>query len=104
ATRATDGCGHVPPKSFMCLHSHDIGPALSAVIAKFRALPEAKPAFDQFDQALNLLGGFDAVLGWGGDTACVVSPLDDGTIGGGLVIHPRDAAAADRLFTTLGGF
>ena len=102
--RASDVLGHVPAKSIVYLDSHDIGPALSAVLAKFRVLPEAKPAFDQFDQALSLLGGFDAVLGWWGDTAFVVSPLDDGTIGAGLVIHPRDAAAADRLFTTLNGY
>ena len=102
--RASDVLGHVPAKSIVYLDSHDIGPALTAVLAKFRALPEAKPAFDQFDQAMSLLGGFDAVLGWWGDTAFVVSPLDDGTIGAGLVIHPTDAAAADRLFTTLNGF
>jgi len=104
ANRASDVLGHVPGKSIVYLDSHDIGPALTAVLAKFRALPEAKPAFDQFDKALSLLGGFDAVLGWWGDTAFVVTPLDDGTIGGGLVIHPRDAAAADRLFLTLNGF
>jgi hypothetical protein len=104
SNRASDVLGHAPAKSIVYLDSHDIGPALKAVLAKFRALPEAKQAFDQFDQALNLLGGFDAVLGWWGDTAFVVSPLDDGTIGAGVVIHPTDATAADRLFTTLNGF
>jgi hypothetical protein len=102
--RASDVLGHVPAKSIVYLDSHDAGPALTAVLAKFRALPEAKPLFDQFDQAMSLLGGFDAVFGWWGDTAFVVTPLDDGTIGAGLVIHPRDATAADRLLTTLAGF
>jgi hypothetical protein len=102
--RASDVLGHVPAKAIVYLDSHDIGPALTAVLAKFRALPEAKAQFDQLDRALNLLGGFDAVFGWWGDTAFVASPLGDGTIGAGLVIHPRDAAAADRLLTTLGGF
>ena len=102
--RASDVLGHVPARSIVYLDSHDIGPALTAVLAKFRALPEAAPAFAQFDQAMSLLGGFDAVFGWWGDTAFVVSPLDDGTIGAGLVIHPRDAVAADRLITTLDGF
>jgi hypothetical protein len=102
--RASDVLGHVPARSIVYLDSHDVGPALTAVLAKFRALPEAKPLFDQFDQAMSLLGGFDAVFGWWGDTAFVVTPLDDGTIGAGLVIHPRDATAADRLLTTLAGF
>ncbi|HET7472768.1 MAG TPA: DUF3352 domain-containing protein [Candidatus Limnocylindrales bacterium] len=96
--------GHIPASTLLVASEHDAGPTLSAMIAKFRPLPEAKPFFDQFDRALSLLGGFDAVAGWWGDTAIVVSKLNDGTIGGGLVVKPRDAAAADRLFTALNGF
>jgi hypothetical protein len=96
--------GHVPATSIFYAESHDIGPALSALLAKFRALPEAKAAFQAFDQAIGILGGFDSVLGWWGDTAFVVAPGADGVIGGGLVIQPRDKTAADRLFTTLRGF
>jgi hypothetical protein len=44
------------------------------------------------------------VLGWWGDAAVVVAPSADNTIGAGLVIHPRDGAAAERLLTTLRGF
>jgi hypothetical protein len=93
--------GHVPAKTILYAETHDVGPALSAVLAKFRALPEAKAAFQAFDQAVSLLGGFDSVLGWWGDTAFVVAPGADGVIGGGIVIQPRDQAAADRLVTTL---
>ena len=39
---------------------------------KFRALPETKPAFDQVDQVLSILGGFDAVVSAGGATSAVV--------------------------------
>jgi hypothetical protein len=95
---------HVPAKTVFYAEAHDVGPALSALVAKFRSLPETKEAFAQFDQAMSLLGGFDAVMGWWGDTALVVAPGADGTIGGGLVVKPRDQAAADRLFTTLQGF
>jgi Protein of unknown function (DUF3352) len=102
--RPSDVLGHVPAKTLLYADIHDAGPALGAIIAKFRALDETKPAFAQFDQTINILGGPDAVYGWWGDTAVVVSALADGTIGGGLVIHPRDAAAADRLLTTLAGF
>lgn len=103
ANRASGLVGHVPAKTIVYLDYHDVGPALKALTEKFRALPEAKPAFEQIDRTLSLLGGFDAVVGWWGDTAVVVSPLADGTIGGGLVIKPRDAAAADRLLTVLNG-
>ena len=101
--RASGLVGHVPAKTIVYLDYHDVGPALKALSEKFRALPEAKPAFEQIDRALSLLGGFDAAFGWWGDTAVVVSSLADGTIGGGLVIKPRDAAAADRLLTVLNG-
>jgi hypothetical protein len=104
ANEASDVAGHVPAKTLFYADVHDVGPNLTAILGKFRALDEAKPAFSQVDQALNLLGGPEAVYGWWGDSAVVVSALGDGTIGGGLVIHPRDAAAADRLFTTLNGF
>jgi hypothetical protein len=77
---------------------------VTALLGKFRALPETKPFFDQFDQALSIVGGSDAAFGWWGDAAVVVAPGSDNTIGGGLLIHPRDGAAADRLLTTLRGF
>ncbi|MBA2717745.1 MAG: DUF3352 domain-containing protein [Chloroflexi bacterium] len=104
ANRASQLLGHVPAKTVVYFEYHDLGPAIQALVAKFRALPETKQAFDQADQALSLLGGLDAVIGWWGDTAVVVAPAADGTIGGGLVIKPRDAAAAERLSTTLSGF
>ncbi len=104
ANEPSDLLGHVPAKTILYAEMHDLGPALTALLGKFRTLDEAKPVFAQVDQALSLLGGSEAVYGWWGDTALVVSPLADGTIGGGLVIHPRDAAAADRLVTTLNGF
>ena len=102
--RPSDVLGHVPAKTLFYVDVHDVGPALNAVMSKFRALPETQQAFRQFDQVISVLGGPDAVYGWWGDSALVVSALGDGTIGGGLVIHPRDAAAADRLLTTLAGF
>jgi hypothetical protein len=101
---ASDLLGHVPANALVYVEGHDVGPVVTAVLGKFRALPEAKPFFDQLDQALSVLGGSDAVLGWWGDTAVVVAPGSDGTLGGGLLIHPRDSAAADRLLTTLRGF
>ena len=102
--RAGDLLGHMPKKTLFYSDVHDAGPALKAILDKFRGLEEAKQAFAQFDQAMSLLGGADAAFGWWGDTGVVVAALDDGTIGGGLVIHPRDAAAADRFTTTVGGF
>ena len=104
ANRASQLLGHLPAKTIAYFEAHDLGPTLKALVDKFRALPETKPAFDQVDQVLNILGGFDAVVSWWGDSAVVISPVADGTIGGGLVIKPRDAAAAERLLTTINSF
>jgi Protein of unknown function (DUF3352) len=94
--------GHAPPKTIAYAEVHDVGQALTAVLAKFRALPEAKPAFDSFDQAVAVLGGSEAAFGWIGDVALDVAPAADGTIGGGILIQPKDADAAKRFFTTIG--
>lgn len=104
SNRASTVLNHLPAKTYFAAEAHDAGPAISAFLTKFRALPETKPFFDQFDQAISVLGGFDATIGWWGDTAVVVSQTDGGVIGGGLVIQNRDAAASSRLFTTLEGF
>ena len=104
ANRASQLLGHLPANTIAYFEAHDLGPTLKALVEKFRALPETKPAFDQMDQALNILGGFDAVVSWWGDAAVVISPAADGTIGGGLVIKPGDAAAAERLVTTINSF
>ncbi len=93
--------GHLPAKTVAYAEVHDVGPALSALLGKFRALPEAKGAFDSIDQAMALLGGFDGVFGWWGDAALAVSPGADGTIGAGLVVQANDPAAAKRLLGVL---
>ena len=94
--------GHAPPKTIAYAEVHDVGQALTAILAKFRALPEAKAAFDSFDQAVAVLGGSEAAFGWIGDVALDVAPGADGTIGGGILIQPKDADAAKRFFTTIG--
>ena len=104
ANRASQLLGHLPAKTIAYFEAHDLGPTLKALVDKFRPLAETKAAFDQADKVLNLIGGLDAVIGWWGDSAVVIAPAGDGTIGGGLVIKPRDAAAAERLVTTLNGF
>ena len=94
--------GHAPPKTIAYAEVHDVGQALTAILAKFRALPEAKAAFDSFDQAVAVLGGSEAAFGWIGDVALDVAPGADGTIGGGVLIQPKDADAGKRFFTTIG--
>jgi hypothetical protein len=101
ANHASRLTGHVPAKTVAYAEVHDVGQVLKAIIDTFRALPETKSAFDSFDQALALVGGYQGLFGWWGDAAIAVTPLADGTLGGGLVVEAKDAEAAKRLLGTL---
>lgn len=96
--------GHAPPGTLLYAESHDIGPALTAVLGRFRKLPELQDGFKQVDSAVGVVGGFDGLFGWWGDAAVTVSKNPDGSIGGGLLIEPTDAEAAKRTFATLRSF
>jgi hypothetical protein len=49
------------------------------------------------------VGGLDAIAGWMGETALILTP-DGDPVGGGVVIVPTDKAAGERLLTQLRGF
>jgi hypothetical protein len=96
--------GHAPPGTIAYAESHDIGPALKAILDRFRNMPELREGFGRVDSAVGVVGGFDGLFGWWGDVAVAISKDADGAIGGGLLIQPTDAAAAKRTFDTLRSF
>jgi len=96
--------GHVPPSTLFYAESHDIGAAVKAFLEKLRAIPELSQAFSQIDASAGLIGGVDGLIGWWGDTALAIGPTADGSIGGGLLIAPTDAAAAKKMFETIRSF
>ncbi len=96
--------GHAPPGTIVYTESHDVGPAVIALVDRFRKMPDLRDAFGQIDSAVGVAGGFDGLFGWWGDAAIVVSKGADGSIGGGLLIQPTDVAAATKTFDTLHGY
>jgi hypothetical protein len=92
--------GFAPPATVALAAGNDAGATVQAWIEQFRGDPSLKDAFTQIDQAIGLVGGWDGLLGWMGDTGIVVATAGDG-IEGGLVSIPTDAAKAKQLFTTL---
>ena len=102
--RASGLAGHAPPSTVFYGESHDVGAALKGFLDKLRAIPALSSTFGQIDQSAGLIGGFDGLFGWWGDTAIAVGPDADGTITGGLLIAPTDAAAARKTFETLRSF
>ena len=102
--RASTLAGHAPPSTLFYAEAHDVGAALKAFLDKLRAIPELSSTFGQIDQSAGLIGGLDGLFGWWGDVAVAVGPDVDGSIGGGLLIAPTDAAAARKTFETLRSF
>ena len=94
---------HIPSNALIASMSNDLGTTLKQALALFGSEPTLKPVLDQLDQALGLIGGADAALGWAGDSAVVISAGGD-TPAGGLVVVPTDKAAAGHLFTALRSF
>ena len=96
--------GHVPPGTILYAETHDVGAALTAVLDRLRQMPDLRDTFGQVDQTVGLIGGMDGLIGWWGDVGVAVTPDADGSIGGGLLIAPTDAAKASDAFTTLRSF
>ena len=94
--RASTIAEHIPSTAVVASIANDYGKTITQALALYRAEPSLKPTLDQLDQALGLVGGADAALGWIGDTAIVVNDAD-GTPEAGLIVAPTDKAAADRL-------
>jgi Protein of unknown function (DUF3352) len=94
---------HVPAAAIFAANSHDLGKSLKEMLDIYRSDATYKPMIEQLDQGLDLVGGADGAFGWAGDAAVVVDAAN-GTPGGGLVVEPTDAEAAQRLFTALRTF
>ena len=92
---------HAPADTLFYGETHDIGPALLAVVERLRAMPELRDSFGQIDSTVGAVGGFDGLVGWMGDGAVLVTKMPDGSISGGLLIQPTDAEDANRTFEML---
>lgn len=96
--------GHVPAGTIAYAESHDLGAALTALLDRLRQMPDLREPFSQFDQALGMVGGVDALIGWWGDVGIALTQAPDGSLGGGLLITPTDAEEARQTFSTLRSF
>ena len=101
SNHASTLAAHAPATSIFYAETHDVGASLTAFLDRLRALPDLEESFRQFDQMAGMIGGVEGLVGWWGDAAIVVSELEDGSLGGGLLIDPTDAEAAKRTFLTL---
>ena len=92
--------GLVPPTTVVLAEGHDVGATLARLKAELAKDPDLADAVKQVDDALGIVGGFDAATGWMDEVGVAIT-RDGDTIGGGLVVTPTDAAAAEKLMTQL---
>jgi hypothetical protein len=92
----------LPPTTVLLAEGHDLGETLTMVKDAAATEPEVAEGLTQLDQALQIVGGWEAVTGWMGEGGIAVT-RDGEQVGGGIVITPTDAAAAEQLFTKLRG-
>jgi hypothetical protein len=100
AARTSAVAEHVPSSAIALSVSNDYGEGILNTLDTYRAEPSLKEVIDGIDQAISVLGGSEAAIGWIGDLGVAVTRTDTG-VEGGLVITPTDSAAAGRLFTSL---
>jgi hypothetical protein len=101
--RANAVAGHAPPSTIVLAAGNDAGASILETIALYRKDPSLAEIFTGVDQAVGMIGGLDASLGWMGDTGIVIAGAGDG-VEGGLISVPADAAGGQRLLTTLRSF
>jgi hypothetical protein len=92
----------LPPTTVFLAEGHDLGETLTTVKDAAATQPEIAEGLTQLDQALQIVGGWEAITGWMGEGGIAVT-RDGDAVGGGIVITPTDAAAAEQLFTKLRG-
>jgi hypothetical protein len=95
--------GVVPPTTVLLAEGHDVGATLAELKALLAEQPDLADAVKQVDDALGIVGGFDAATGWIGEAGVAIT-RDGKDIAGGLVVSPTDAADAERLLNQLKAF
>lgn len=104
ADNHTNGiAAYAPPSTIALSAGNDYGATMLETIALYRKDPAMADALKSIDQAAGILGGLDKSVGWMGDTGVVIA-RSGGSVEGGIVSIPADAAGGAQLLTTLRSF
>lgn len=95
--------GLLPPTTVALAAGHDVGEGLTRLKDLVASDPELASGVTELEDALRIVGGWDAVVGWMGEAGIAVT-RDGDDVAGGLVVVPTDAEDAARLLTQLRGF
>lgn len=93
----------LPPTTVALVEGHDVGETLQKAKELLGGDPAMAEGIKGVEDALALVGGYGGIVDWMGEVGLAIT-ADGDSIGGGLVVTPLDAAAAERLFGQLRGF
>jgi uncharacterized protein DUF3352 len=102
ANRRSTLLGFAPPSTIAYYEVHDVGKAVTALLERFRDQPAVEEGISELEATIGQK--VTDIVGWWGDASVALAKDQEGRLGGGLLIAPTDAAAAERLFTTLRSF
>jgi hypothetical protein len=90
----------LPGNTVVAIEGRQIGEYIQTFIDNLKANPEAKAAFESFEQQAALVGGLESFYSWIGDGALVVTGSGS-EFQGGLVVKPTDEAALNAKLLSL---
>jgi hypothetical protein len=92
-----------PPTTTLLAEGHGVGEALTRMKEQLAEQPMLGEGVQQLEDALRIVGGWDAVVGWMGEAGVAVT-VDGDTLGGGILIAPTNQEDPQRLLDQVRGF
>lgn len=92
--------GRLPADTLVAAEVRDIGTRIKQTLDGLKAQPATAGVADQVEQALQVVGGIDALVGWMGDGTLAFT-YTGGVPSGGLVVATLDEASAQAKIAQL---
>jgi hypothetical protein len=86
---------HIPSSALAVVDEHELGAYIRSAVERFEKC-DASSMGSEIQKGIDALGGWDKLTGWIGETA-VVLDRDGSQPTGGLLIVPKDRAAAENF-------
>jgi hypothetical protein len=92
----------LPATTVVAGELHDLATLIATITTTLRTTPATSGGQDQLDQAIQALGGIDALVGWMGDATVAAIPSTGVLpVAPGLVVQATDAKEAEARLTQL---
>ena len=90
----------IPGTAIAAFEAHDLGATIKTGLDQLAENPDTAEVAQQLEAAVATIGGIDALTGWMGDLAVVVT-VDGETYGGGLLLEAKDETAGAATLASI---